>query len=121
MAVLEGQTVTPFRTAAYQYIRDADHLPTEEEEAVRERDPLCRVKLFGGPGTWWIAGYDPDTRIGYGVAEICEREVGSFSMEELVALRIPIEIIGFGRTREGLPIERDLRWKPQRISEVLAG
>jgi Protein of unknown function (DUF2958) len=107
---LERQTRPGFSGAAYRYIRATDKIPTYVEIA-DESDPLCRVKLFGGPGTWWIAAYDPDTRIAWGVAEIQERETGSFSMDELVDLRIP---------PFGLPVERDLDWTPKRVSAVLA-
>jgi len=47
--------------------------------------------------------------IGWGVAEIHEREVGSFSLRELV---------GF-RGRFGLPIERDLHYKPMTVAALL--
>jgi hypothetical protein len=75
-----------------------------------EKDPLCPVKLFGGPATWWLAAYDPEDRVAYGVTQLQEREAGNFSMAEVVALRIP---------PYGLPVERDLSYVPQRISEIL--
>lgn len=106
----ERQTISPFRTAAYHYIRVSDHLPTYAE-IQNDPDPLCRVKLFGGSSaTWWVASYDPETRVAFGVAEIFEREIGDFSMEELVELRTP---------PFRLPIERDLGWEPRRMSQIM--
>jgi Protein of unknown function (DUF2958) len=71
------------------------------------------VRLFNptGAGTWWIAAYDPDTRIAWGVGDIFVREAGSFSMDEILAFR------GIG----GLPIERDLYYTPVSVAAVLEG
>ncbi len=94
---------------AYRYIRQTDDIPTYLEIEGFD-DVFCWVKLFNptGVGTWYIAAYDPDTRTAWGVAEIHEREISSFSMAELVEYR----------GRFGLPIERDLMWKPRRLSEI---
>jgi hypothetical protein len=98
---------------AYRWIRAADRVPTYAE--LRDEDPMLRVRLFNpqGAGTWWIAAFDPDPEggtnsIAYGVAEIQEREIGSFSLDELAHYRGPF----------GLPIERDLHFEPCRMSEV---
>ena len=95
----------------YRYIRVADKVPTYDQIA-EVKDPLLLVRLFnpGGQGTWWIASYDPDTRIAFGVAKIQELEIGYFSMAELVDLR----------GGSGLPIERDLYWQSQPISAIIA-
>ena len=88
---------------AYRYIRASDHVPAEN-------GTMALVKLFDptGAGTWYIAEYDPETRIAYGAAKIHEFEYGSFSMEELVNYR----------GRYGLPIERDLGWKPCPLGDL---
>jgi hypothetical protein len=72
---------------------------------------IARVRLFNptGIGTWWIAAYDPDTMMAWGVADINEPEVGSFSMQELVDFRGYL----------GLPIERDIDYRPVSIAAVL--
>ena len=89
---------------AYRYIRASDHVPTSE-------GTVALIKLFNptGAGTWYIAEYDPETRIAYGAAKISDFEYGSFSMEELVGYR----------GRFGLPIERDLSWTPRLLSELV--
>ena len=91
---------------AYRYLRVSDQLPHPDTLGP---DPVARVKLFnpGGAGTWWIAGYDPETQVGYGAAEIHEFELGSIDLAELVAFR----------GRFGLPIERDLHWTPRPLSQ----
>jgi hypothetical protein len=75
---------------------------------------MLRVKVFNpyGVGTWFLAGFDPDTGLAYGVADIHVREAGDFDMNELAALKAP---------PFGLPVERDLYFKPTRMSVVLAG
>jgi|HubBroStandDraft_6_1064221.scaffolds.fasta_scaffold73295_1 hypothetical protein len=100
---------------AYNYIRASDKLPTYD--AIGYDTPStaieCRVRLFNptGIGTWWIAAYDSDTRIAWGVAQLHEREVGSFSMEELSEFRGLF----------GLPIERDLYYTPTSLHDIIEG
>jgi len=93
---------------AYRYIRASDKLPTIAE-ASRRPDPPALVKLFDPTSqwTWFIAGYNPESRCAYGVVVGNEREIGDFDMEELVNLR----------GRFGLPIERDLWWEPKPLSQ----
>ena len=88
---------------AYRYIRASDHVPTEN-------GTIAIIKLFNptGVGTWYIAEYDPITRTAFGLAHIQEAELGYFSMKELVDYR----------GRFGLPIERDLGWKPRPLTEI---
>ncbi len=111
MATIVGQTKSPFKGGAYQYVRTTDRLPSIAVAGDQE-DPLCTVKLFNpvGRGTWFIAGFDPDTGNAFGVADIFERELGDFNIHELAALR---------NRPFGLPIERDKWFKPQRVSELL--
>ncbi len=95
---------------AYWYIREADKVPTLDE-AYEADDPLCTVKLFDPTGSWswFVAGYDPESRTAFGVVHGCEKEAGDFSIAELVEFR----------GRMGLPIERDLHYTPKRVSELL--
>lgn len=112
-STIVGQTARPFLTPAYQYLRRTDRLPSTDE-AYGQEDPLCLVKLFppGAGFTYFIAGFDPDTGLAYGVVHGFEVEAGDFWMPELVAVRIrPF----------GLPYERDLHWTPKRISVLMGG
>ena len=97
-----------FNKPAYHYIRESDHLPTVEASAAT-RDPLALVKIFDPTGswTWYIAAYDPDSHQAYGLVNGFEAEFGYIDMGELVRIR----------GQFGLPLERDLHWKPRRLSE----
>ena len=73
-----------------RYIRRSDRLPTYADLGDKSFDSIiARVRLFNptGAGTWWVAAYDPDTMVAWVAAEIHEREVGSFSVCELVEYR----------------------------------
>ena len=96
---------------AYRYIRAADRLPSTEDARALGLDAPVLVKVFNptGAGTWWITGYDPETRLATGAVTLgYEPEVGDFSMEELVDIR----------ARFGLPLERDLYWTPVPLEAV---
>ena len=88
---------------AYRYIRKSDNVP------VTSSDSMALIKLFDPTSswTWYITEYDPEGRIAYGLVDGFEKELGSFSMKELVDYR----------GKFGLPIERDLHWKPRPVSE----
>lgn len=98
------------RRPAYRYIRQSDRLPSTDEAFALGLDAEVKVKLFNptGAGTWFITGYDPETRIATGAAHIHEMDIGDFWMGELVTFR----------GRFGLPLERDLGWTPRPLSEV---
>jgi hypothetical protein len=120
MSTIAGQTRKPWTTPAYHYIRSTDKLPSTDA-AYADDDPLCRVKLFNptGAGTWFIAGFDPETGLCFGVADLFERELGDFDLNELIEIRGPVCLAG--REIGRLPIERDLHWSPQRVSALLSG
>jgi len=106
-----GQTRKPFTTPAYCYIRATDKLPSTDE-AYSQADPVCKVKLFppGAGFTYFVAGFDPETGLGFGVVHGFEKELGDFDLNEIVAARVP---------PFRLPFERDLGWTPTRVSELL--
>jgi hypothetical protein len=66
--------------------RDADHVPV--------------VKFFSplGEGVWLATELDSDGDTLFGLADLGEPELGSFSLTEMMAIRLPL----------GLGIERDL-------------
>jgi hypothetical protein len=94
----------------YRYIRQSDRIPSIQEAQQQGDSAQIKVKLFDPTGswTWYIAGYDPSSRLAWGLVDGHEAETGDFSMEEIVSFR--------GRT--GLPIERDLWWVPLTIADV---
>lgn len=101
----ETNTFRGKKSPAYRYIRESDKLP-----ALGEGDGVARVKLFDPTGswTWYISEYDPETREAFGLVHGFEREYGYIYMPELVEFK----------GRFGLPIERDLHWKPRPMKEL---
>jgi hypothetical protein len=102
-----------FRGPAYEYVREADALPSIDELA--DDDPLCKVKLFlaGSRWTYFVAAvtrYDEQTVMtGYCVSPLgpdCD-EWGDESLDRVAALRVL-----------GIPPERDLHYEPTRLSEI---
>ena len=74
-----------------------------------ESDPIVHVKFFtpDSSWTWFLTEYDPDRRLCFGLVDGLERELGYFSLEEIESVKGPL----------GLPIERDLYWKPKPLSQ----
>lgn len=96
----------------YRYIRHADYLPPMSYAEGRGEKATAWIRLFD-PATGWtcyIASYDAETRFAYGLVDGLERELGDIYMPELVEFR----------GRFGLPIERDLHWKPRPLAECMA-
>ena len=92
---------------AYRYIRAADKMP-----ALHTEDGIARIKLFNPTGgqTWYLSEYDQEERLAWGLTDLgpgFDPEYGYVSMEELV---------GF-RGRFGLPLERDLHWRPRPLAD----
>lgn len=104
-------TSTFQRRPCYRYIRKSDKLPTEIPSSQPWAETVCKVRLFNptGIGTWWVASYDPDTGNAYGVADLHERSAGLIWIPELVDYR----------GQFGLPIERDLYYRPQTVAELM--
>lgn len=74
-----------------------------------EPDPIAHVKLFtpDSSWTWYVTEYDPADRLCFGLVVGHERELGYFSLDELLSLRGPLR----------LPVERDLYWQPTPLSK----
>ena len=75
------------------------------------KDPICQIKLFLADSsfTWYIIELDrADLNTCYGFVDGLERELGYFSLDELESVRGLF----------GLKVERDLSFKPTRLSKV---
>lgn len=106
-----------FRGPAYNYLRKSDKLPTYEQIA-DEGDPICRVKLFSPSGryTYYVAaatnyeGQTSPTLTGYVLSPLGPDadEWGDAPIGEMANVKGPF----------GLPIERDIHFKPMRLSEI---
>ena len=90
-------------------------------KAIRETlPPLCSqdglggkaiayVKLFMPSNSWTFFVTEFDGRdLFFGLVEGHEKELGYFSLSELQSVKGPL----------GLPIERDLYWRPQRLDQI---
>ncbi|KAB2912881.1 MAG: DUF2958 domain-containing protein [Bacteroidetes bacterium] len=83
-------------------------------EQREESDPIIVAKFFNpcGSQTWWAISYDPEYNICFGyVTGMFVDELGSFSIDEMEALRLPF----------GLRIERDIHFDECRLSDVKSG
>jgi len=94
-------------------------LPTSEEneaDFINSPDEVpIKVKFFatGSSWTWYAMDYDPEHRTFFGLVDGLEKELGSFSLDELASL---VYEDGF---MKGHPrVERDLHWKPRTYGEL---
>ncbi|PRM88648.1 DUF2958 domain-containing protein [Aliarcobacter cryaerophilus] len=75
------------------------------------KDPICQVKLFLADSsfTWYIIEFDKENlNTCYGFVDGLESELGYFNLDELESVRGMF----------GLKVERDLNFKPTRLSEI---
>ena len=75
-----------------------------------EDDPLVMVKFFHplSDWTWYAFEYSPEERLFFGWVVGFEKEIGYFSLDELEAIEAQL----------GIPMERDVSFKPMKLSEV---
>jgi DNA-binding XRE family transcriptional regulator len=83
--------------------------PLYSQESLGEQ-AVVQVKFFTPDSnwTWYATEYDPTARQFFGLVFGLETELGYFMLDELMSARGPL----------GLPIERDVNWIPQTLSEV---
>ena len=81
------------------------------------KDPLVLVKWFDPCGRWtyYVVEYDPEERLVFG---FCRSPLGG-DLDELGYASL--DEIRATRNRMGLPMERDLHWKPVPLSKVREG
>lgn len=74
-------------------------------------DPMVVAKFFHpfSDWTWFATAYEPKYRTFFGMVHGFEKELGYFSLDELLSIRV-----------RGLPIERDLHFSEQKLSEATA-
>lgn len=71
---------------------------------------ICKFFYVDWHWTWYAIEYDPQSNICYGFVDGDFPELGSFSLTELQECRGVL----------GLPLERDLYFKPCRLSKLRA-
>ena len=83
----------------------------ETEESL---DPICHVKLFTPDSnwTWYVIEFSKENSTTcFGYVQGFERELGYFDLGELESLHGSL----------GLPVERDLSFKPTLLSKIKRG
>lgn len=92
-------------------------IPKEVKEQIpslytteNQNNPTVFVKLFLDSWTWYITelSIDGDIAFGYVISPFCSGELGYFSLEEIKNIK---GILGIG-------VERDLSFKPTRLSVI---
>lgn len=87
-----------------------ESLPALYSQDGKGVDAIAHVKFFTPDGnwTWFATEYDPAEGMFFGLVRGLEEELGYFSLAELELARGPL----------GLPIERDLHFRPKPLKEV---
>ena len=84
-------------------------LPPLYSQEDKGSEAIAYLKMFvpDGQFTWYATEYDGDDTF-FGLVDGFEKELGYFSLSELQSVR----------GRLGLPIERDLYFKPKTLAEI---
>jgi hypothetical protein len=90
--------------------KDLEKKLIENGDTSTQVDPIVIVKYFIGSWTWYGIEYDPKSRIFFGAVDGHEFELGSFSLDELEAVKNTHPL--------SLGVERDLYFTPKPLSEV---
>ena len=79
-------------------------------ETEEQTDPIAYVKLFLDGWTWYITEFSIDKNICFGYVEspFCSGELGYFSLEEIKSIQGSL----------GIGVERDLEFKPTKLSII---
>ena len=84
-------------------------LPKLYDQEKLGADAIAYAKYFTPDSSWtWYATEFDGKDTFFGLVDGFEKEMGYFSLLELKAARGPL----------GLPIERDLYWKPRTLKEI---
>ncbi|MCK4578705.1 MAG: DUF2958 domain-containing protein [Candidatus Marinimicrobia bacterium] len=85
------------------------NLPNLYEQEKLGAEAIAYVKYFTPDSSWtWYATEFDGKDTFFGLVDGFEKELGYFSLLELTTVRGPL----------GLPIERDLYWKPRTLREI---
>ena len=87
----------------------ANKLPALYSQDGKGGETIAYVKYFTPDSSWtWYGCEYGGENIFFGLVDGHEKELGYFSLSELQSLRGPL----------GLPVERDLWWKPKTLGEI---
>lgn len=84
-------------------------LPALYSQDGKGGEAIAHVKFFTPDSSWtfYATEFDGEDKF-FGLVDGHEKELGYFSLSELQKVRGPL----------GLPIERDLYWKPKMLNEI---
>jgi hypothetical protein len=86
-----------------------EKMPALYSQESKGGDAIVHVKFFTPDGSWtWFATEFDGEDTFFGLVDGHERELGYFSLRELEGVRGAL----------GLPIERDLHWRPKTLREI---
>lgn len=81
------------------------------DDSIMDKKPIAKLFNPTGIGTWWLWSIDEDDVL-FGVAEVHEREVGYFTLDELKSFKGTF----------GLGIERDMYYSSDKtFKQILNG
>ena len=84
-------------------------LPKLYEQDGKGGDAIVYLKMFCPDSDWTFFATEFDGKdMFFGLVDGFEKELGYFSLKELQSVKGPL----------GLPIERDLYWKPKTLKEI---
>lgn len=84
-------------------------LPKLYEQDGKGGDAIVYLKMFTPDSSWTFFATEFDGEdMFFGLVDGHEKELGYFSLKELQSVKGPL----------GLPIERDLYWKPKTLREI---
>jgi len=88
----------------------ANIIPALGEQDGLGHEAIAYAKFFmpDGGWTWYAIEYDPEAREFFGLVDGQYKELGYFALDELESARGML----------GLPIERDMYFKPTKLSEL---
>lgn len=110
---METRTRRPLpNIPAYRLILKSVEAKLEEQyNDNEERDPVALVKIFNPAGgqTWYVFGWDGCDTLYNLLHQPGGDSLGYASLNEMRSLRVMGGMLG---------LERDLHWKPMRLSEI---
>lgn len=102
----ESENVDGTKLMTKEILEKIPRLYTQENLG---KEAIAHVKFFTPDSNWtWYATEFDGNDIFIGLVDGHEKELGYFSLAELRSARGP----------GGLPIERDLYWKPKTLAEI---
>ena len=73
-----------------------------------EQKVVAKYLNPAGKGTWYLMNTEPESDYAWGIVNLFDIEMGSFTISELENIKLPF----------GLKIERDLYFEPMKAKDV---